>query len=417
MLGHVKRVEAGLIAVALAIAASCGGDDDSADADQPDDTDAAVDSAAPPTEAPPETTAAGATSDPPSDSTPDTTDSTTETTGGSGESDGGDLRVAMVSDGEVLLGGWYGAMEEGRLHVEEQTGLDVELIENVAVGQDAQNTIEDLASDGYDVIISIATYDAEIAAIAPEYPDTVFLQVCDATVLDNMAQYCTAVEQARYVDGVLAASLSESGQIGYVIGFEIPFVLKPLNAFVQGARSINPDATVQVVAINSWFDPTLERQAAESLVNNGVDVLTYDLSSSAVPEVASENEIPFVGYGFDDAATQAPDAWAGGSLYIWGPIWVEQINAVRDGTWETTYAYGGYESGYLGYTELSDLVPADVAALVQTKLDELADGTLDPLAGPILDNAGNVAVAEGDTADVALCCDWVADGVVGDIGG
>jgi basic membrane protein A len=323
----------------------------------------------------------------------------------------------MVSDGEVLLGGWYGSMEDGRLYLEEQTGLPVDLVENVAVGQVAQRTFEDLAADGYDVLISIATYDADIAAVAPNHPDTIFLQSCDATILDNMAQYCTAVEQARYVDGVLAASLSETGKIGYVIGFEIPFVLKPLNAFVRGAQSVNPDVTVEVAVTNSWFDPTLERQAAESLVNNGADVLTYDLSSSAVPEVASENGIPFVGYGYDDAATQAPDAWAGGSLYNWGPIWVEQIEAIQAGTWETTYAYGGFEAGYLDYTELPDTVPEDVKSLVGTTIDQLTSGEVDPLAGPINDKSGSVAIAEGETADVATCCDWVADGVVGDVGG
>jgi basic membrane protein A len=313
----------------------------------------------------------------------------------------------------VLLGGWYGSMEDGRLYLEEQTGLTVDLVENVAVGQAAQRQLGDMASDGYDMLISIATYDADIKAIAPDHPDTVFLQPCDATVLDNMAQYCTAVEQGRYVDGVLAASLSEAGRIGYVIGFEIPFVLKPLNAFVRGAQSVNPDVTVDVVVTNSWFDPTLERQAAESLVTNGADVLTYDLSSPAIPEVAAENGIPFVGYGYDDAATQAPDAWVGGSLYNWGPIWVEQVEALQAGTWETTYAYGGFESDYLRYSELADAVPADVQTLVESTIEQIKGGTLDPLAGPINDTAGNVAVAEGETADVATCCDWYAEGISG----
>ena len=340
---------------------------------------------------------------------------TSQTTGSTepAATEGSRLRVGMVSDGEVLLGGWYGSMEDGRLYLEEQTGLTVDLVENVAVGQAAQRQFDDMASDGYDVLISIATYDADLKAIAPDHPDTVFFQPCDATVLDNMAQYCTAVEQARYVDGVLAASLSEAGRIGYVIGFEIPFVLKPLNAFVRGAQSVNPDVTVDVVVTNSWFDPTLERQAAESLVTNGADVLTYDLSSSAIPEVAAENGIPFVGYGYDDAATQAPDAWVGGSLYHWGPIWVEQLAALQAGTWETTYAYGGFESDYLRYSDLADTVPADVQARVGSTIDQIKAGTLDPLAGPINDTAGNVAVAEGETADVATCCDWYAEGISG----
>lgn len=327
-----------------------------------------------------------------------------------------ELRIAMISDGEALLGGWYGSMDLGRQYLEDNVdGITVDVVENVAVGQVAQRTIEDLAADGYDIIISVATFDADMAKVAPGYPEVVFLQSCDATVLDNMAQYCPATEQARYADGVLAASLSETGKIGYVYAFETPYVVKPLNAFVLGAQSVNPEVVVEVVGTNSWFDPTLERQAAESLVNNGADVLTYDLSSSAIPEVAVENGIAFVGFGYDDAATQAPDAWAGGSIYNWGPMWVEQVEAVIAGTWETTYAYGGYESGYLAYTEIPSSVPAEARAAVEAAIEGLRSGEIVPLAGPIHDRDGNVAVAEGAEADGGWCCDWVVRGVVGDI--
>jgi len=327
-----------------------------------------------------------------------------------------ELRIAMISDGEALLGGWYGSMDLGRRHLENNVdGLTVDVIENIAVGQVAQRTIEDLAADGYDMIISIATFDADMAKVAPDYPEVVFLQSCDATVLDNMAQYCPATEQARYADGVLAASLSATGKIGYVYAFETPYVVKPLNAFVLGAQSVNPEIVVEVVGTNSWFDPTLERQAAESLVNSGADVLTYDLSSSAIPEVASENGIAFVGFGYDDAARQAPDAWAGGSIYNWGPMWVEQVEALKAGTWETTYAYGGYESGYLTFSEFPDSLPVDVRTAVEAALEGLRAGEIVPLAGPIHDRDGNVVVAPGEAADGGWCCDWVVRGVVGNI--
>lgn len=393
-----------LIAGVALLAASCGGNDEDAagaalpappeaPAPQPEPAPPEPPEPAPPEPAPPE---------PPEPDPPPAAPQ--------------ELRIAMISDGEALLGGWYGSMDLGRQYLEENVdGITVDVIENVAVGQVAQRTIEDLAVDGYDMIISIATFDADMAKVAPDYPGTVFLQSCDATVLDNMAQYCPATEQARYADGVLAASLSEAGKIGYVYAFETPYVVKPLNAFVLGAQSVNPDIIVEVVGTNSWFDPTLERQAAESLVNSGADVLTYDLSSSAIPEVASENGIAFVGFGYDDAATQAPDAWAGGSIYNWGPMWVEQVEALQTGTWETTYAYGGYESGYLSFTEIPSSVPADARAAVQAAVEGLRSGEIVPLAGPIHDRDDNVAVPAGEEADGGWCCDWVVRGVVGDI--
>ncbi|MXZ54426.1 MAG: BMP family ABC transporter substrate-binding protein [Acidimicrobiaceae bacterium] len=307
-------------------------------------------------------------------------------------------------------------MDLGREHlIENVDGIVVDAVYNVPFGQVGQRTIEDLAIDGYDLIIGTSTFNAEFSAVAPDYPDTLFLHSCDVTILENMSQYCVAAEQGRYVDGVLAASLSESGKIGYVYGFAIPVVIKSLNAFVVGARTVNPDIVVEVIGTNSWFDPTLERQAAESLVNNGADVLTYDLSSSAVPEVASENGLPFVGFGYDDAASQAPDAWVGGSLYNWGALFVDEVEALKAGAWESTYVYGGYELGYLRYTELSDRVPADVQAAVEAALEGLRSEQIVPLAGPITDRDGNTVVAEGEAADPGPCCTWVIEGVVGDV--
>lgn len=410
--GEMNRVIrwSALVALLVAfglIAASCGDDDDSESSSQPapqETEDSSGDGDGEPA------------ADDASEPEPEPEDESEEP-GPDAARSAADLRVAMVSDGEPNLGGWYGAMELGRIYLEDAfDGLVVETFNNVAPGQVAQQTFEDLAADGYDVIISVATFDADIATIAPDYPDTVFFQSCDATVLENMAQYCPATEQARYVDGVLAASLSTKGKIGYVVGFGIPHVIKPLNAFTLGAQSVNPDIEVEVVATSSWFDPTLERQAAEALVNNGADVLTYDLSSSAIPEVASENGIPFVGFGYADAATQAPEIWAGGSLYQWGPMWVEQFTAILDGTWATTYAYGGYESGYLSYTDLGASVPADVATAVEDALAGLESGAIQPLLGPLADREGNEVVAEGEFADGGACCEWILAGIVGDVG-
>ena len=406
---------AALIAVFALLAANCGDDDDGATDDTPATTAAPVETEPEPEPATdpdpePETEPEPSTEAPeePAEEAPEP-ETATEVSE--------DLRIAIVSDGEALLGGWYASMDVGRQLLEANVdGIVVDVVENVAYGQVAQRTFEDLAVDGYDVIIATSTFDADMAPVAAEYPDTVFMNTCEATVLDNMSQFCPAVEQARYVDGVLAASLSETGKIGYVYAFAYPIVIKPINAFLMGARSVNPDIVVEVIGTNSWFDPTLERQAAESLVNNGADVLTYDLSSSAIPEVASENGIPFVGFGYADAATQAPDAWAGGSLYNWGAIWVDEIEAMKSGTWQASIVYGGYESDYLSYSEISGGVPADVGDLVESTIAAMRSGGLSPLAGPIVDRDGNVVVPEGEEADVSVCCNWVADGIVGDVG-
>ena len=329
------------------------------------------------------------------------------------------VRVAFIYDGTIDQAGWNGSMDQGRQLLEQEVpGAEVISVEDISPGQAAQRVMADLAEEGYDLIIGTSTFDADMAIVSPDYPETGFLQACDATVTENMGQFCLAVEEARYVDGVLAATLSETGQIGYVAGFPIFFVLKPLNLFAAGARSVNPDIQVHVVFTNHWFDPNLELQAANALIDLGADILTYDLSSSAVPEVAAQRGVGFIGYGYDDARLQAPDSWRGGSLYNWGPAFVTTAQDIAAGTWEPGYLYGGYADGLLGYAEFGPSVPAEAQDAVNSLIADISAGEVDVFAGPLGDRDGNIIVPEGEVLgffDRAVCCDWVIEGVQGAI--
>jgi basic membrane protein A len=398
------------------VAAACG-----------DDAEDAPDAASEAPAVAPETTAAAApetttTAEPeaPAEATTTMPDAPTEVTDTPSSSDGAGLRVAFLFDGTIDQGGWNGSMHRGQQYLEqEMPGAEVIAVEDISPGQSAQRAMSDLAEDGYHLIVGTSTFDADMAIVAAEYPETGFLHACDATVTANMGQFCLAVEEARYVDGALAAMLSETGTIGYVAGFPIFFVLKPLNLFVAGARSVNPDAEVHVVFTNNWFDPNLELQAANALIDLGADVLTYDLSSSAVPEVAAQRGVGFIGYGYDDARIQAPDSWIGGSLYNWGPAFVTTAQDLTAGTWEPGYVYGGYADGLLGYAEFGPTVPAEAQDAVNGLIADIVAGDLDVFAGPLVDRDGNSIVSEGEALDFfarAVCCDWVIDGVHGEIG-
>ena len=405
-----------IVATMCLVMAACG--DDEADAPAAPATTAA---AAPETTvaAAPETTVAAAP-EAPAEVTTTVPEAPTEVADTLDASDGTGMRIAVIYDGTLDQGGWQGSMDAGTQLLEDSMpGAEVLRVEAIDPGQTAQRAMTDLAEDGYHLIIGTATYDADMAIVSANYPDTAFLHACDATITANMGQYCLAVEEARYVDGALAAALSETGQLGYVAAFGISFVLKPLNLFTAGARSVNPDAEVHVVFTNDWFDPNLELQAANALIDLGVDVLTYDLSSSAVPEVAAQRGAGFIGYGYDDARLQAPDSWLGGSLYNWGAAFVTTAQEVAAGTWEPGYIYGGYADDLLGYAEFGPSVPAEAQDLVDGLIADIAAGDLDVFAGPMVNRDGNVEVPEGETLDFfsrAVCCDWVIEGVQGEIG-
>ena len=139
-----------------------------------------------------------------------------------------------------------------------------------------------------------------------------------------MGIYYGAGEEANYLAGMSAGAATESNIIGFVAPFPIPEVIRHINAYTLGAQSVNPDATVKVVWVNSWFDPTNERQAADSLIAAGADVIASGGDSPAPGEAAKAAGLAWTGYDSDQSAN-FPDEWLTAAVYNWGPYYTEQV--------------------------------------------------------------------------------------------
>ncbi|MGI9596511.1 MAG: BMP family ABC transporter substrate-binding protein, partial [Acidimicrobiales bacterium] len=296
-------------------------------------------------------------------------------------------------------------------------GLDVQVLEEISPGQTTTNAAEDLAADGVDMVVSTFFSQPDILAIADQYPDTVFLTWAGFETAANVGHYDAATEDGRYLDGLIAGSVTESGIIGYPAGFPIEEVNRALNAFTIGVREVNPDAVVQAVYINSWYDPPVEQQAAEALANSGADVLGHELNSPAVASVAEDRGLSVVGYT-SDRSSEAPNAWLTSFRFEWGPYFIDQIAAVIDGSWAPALTYGGLAEGMIGNGPYGEAVTDDILALVDQRRQEIIDGTFDYFAGPLVDNEGNEVVAEGETIpfeERSVCCLWLIEGIEGSI--
>ncbi len=123
-------------------------------------------------------------------------------------------------------------------------------------------------------------------AVAEQYPDVVFEHATGYMTADNMGNYFGAAEEGRYLEGMAAAAASETGELGYVAAFPIPEVLRGINAWTLGARSVNPDATVRVVWTSTWYDPETEGQAAQGLLDAGVDAIGMHQDTPATGQAA-----------------------------------------------------------------------------------------------------------------------------------
>jgi basic membrane protein A and related proteins len=335
--------------------------------------------------------------------------------------DDGVLRVAYVYVGPVGDAGWTYAHDLGRQAMEDALGDRVEttFIESVEEGAPAERVFEDLAREGYDVIFGTSFgFMDPMEAVAPNFPETVFEHCSGYKTLDNMGNYFGAMEEPRYLSGMAAGAVTEADRIGYVAAFPIPEVIRGINAFTLGVREVNPEATVEVVWTSTWYDPAVELEAAESLLDRGVDVVAQHQDTPAPGQAAEERGAHWVGYN-SDMSEFAPDAWLTAPVWDWGPYYTETVEQVWDGTWEPREVYDSMADGTVGLADYGPDVDEDTQALIEERAQEIIDGTFAPFTGPLADQDGEVRVEDGVemTLDELLSIDWFVEGVVGSTGG
>jgi len=341
---------------------------------------------------------------------------------GTGNGSGDDVVTAgFIYIGPINDGGWTQAHEAGRADAAETLGDTAELTykENVPEGPEAAQAMRDMIADGADIIFANSFgYGDAIKEVAAEHPDVKFEHATglDTGGLPNVATYFGASEDTIYLTGLAAgAAIPEGGTVGFVAPFAIPEVIRHINAFQVGVAEVNPTATTKVVWTNTWFDPETERQAADSLIADGVDAIASGQDSPASGEAANEAGLPFVGYD-SDQSENLPEVWLTASLYHWGTYYAERIQAVIDGTWETGDYYGGIADGFVSLAPFGDLVTQETRDLIGQREDDLVSGDFYEFAGPLVDQDGTERVPEGESMSLQdiLAMDWFIDGVDGD---
>jgi len=341
----------------------------------------------------------------------------TDTTGGSDTTaaESTDIKVAVVYIGVPGDAGWTYQHDQGIAELEKHLGIEVKRVENIPDNADSQKTYEQLAADGYDLIFGTSFgYGDPMLAVAANYPDTCFEWATGYKTAENLGTYFGAAEEARYLTGLAAGKATQNGKIGYVAAFPIPEVLRGINAFTIGVREVNPEATVQVQWTKTWFDPTLEGEAAQALVDAGVDVLAQHQDSTATGEVAKNAGIKWAGYN-SDTSSFAPEAWLTAPTWDWGPYYTQTAEAVAAGTCPTDQYYGTMADGMVTLASFGDSVDADTQAMIEEKKQAIIDGTFAPFSGPLNNQDGTQILAEGESAtlDQLLGMDFFVEGVIG----
>jgi basic membrane protein A and related proteins len=300
--------------------------------------------------------------------------------------------------------------------------LEILRAENVPENQEAERVMENMIRNGAKIIFPTSYGHLDPALeVAKRHPDVIFMHQGGLKSAENVGTYFGTIWETVYLSGVAAGHMSQTGKLGYIVAFPIPQVLLNINAFTLGAQSVNPDIETTVVFTASWCDPGQQAEAANSLIAQGVDVLTqHQDCSKTIVETAERNGVMTVGY-HADASTLAPEGWITGSIWDWGDLFVDIVENVESGAWASSPYNGRYRTGVAaGAVKLAPFgqnVPQEVQDEIAALQEQILSGEFFPFEGPIYDQAGNVRIAEGERPSVEEleAADYLIQGVVGSI--
>jgi simple sugar transport system substrate-binding protein len=361
----------------------------------------------------------------------------------------GNTQETKIKAGFIYVGpigdfGWSYAHDQARRIVDDTyPWLETVYVEAVPEGE-VEGVIDRLINqEGVDIVVttSFGFMDGTFSA-AQRYPDKIFFHCSGFKRAPNMATYMADFHQVYYLNGVIAGALTKTGKLGYVGAFPIPELKRHINAFALGARRVNPNAEVLVRWLQtSWYDPAGAKEAAESLIAEGVDVLAFTEDSPTVVQVAAEHGLPSFGH-YSPMYKFAPNFVASGQLVHWEAIYFDFFAKVYAGLYtpknlgNVDYWWllreGAVELGadfgmpinpvfedQLKSTIVNDPVYGEISVydLVFALLKAMADPeyAFSPFTGPIRDRKGHLRVPEGVrlTMDELITMEWAAEGIVG----
>ncbi|QSP95368.1 BMP family ABC transporter substrate-binding protein [Marinobacter salinisoli] len=325
------------------------------------------------------------------------------------------MKVGFVYVGPIGDHGWSYQHDQGRLAVEQHFGDKVETtyVENVNEGADAERTIRRLAQAGNDVIFTTSFgFMNPTARVAEQFPDITFLHATGYKRAENLGTYLSVTYEGRYATGVAAGMVTETNTLGYIASFPIPEVIRDINAVYLGAKEVNPDIDLKVVWVNTWFDPAKEADAASALMDQGVDVIVQHTDSPA-PLMAAEKRGKWGVGQASDMRKFGGDAHLLSVVNDWAPYYVNTVQSVMDGTWESQDYWGGISDDVIQIVGISERLSEEQRAKVDSVIDAIDSGEFHPFTGPLKDQTGTLRVPEGVrmTNDELASMNWYVEGI------
>ncbi len=359
---------------------------------------------------------------------------TASTDGAEGTSEApGDVVVGFIYVGPKDDFGYNQAHAEGAAAMAAVPGIKIieeaSVPETTAVLETMRSMIE---IDGATVLFptSFGYFDPYMLELAAEFPEVQFFHAGglyqDGVHPNNVGSYFGYIDEAQYVAGVVAGHTSKSGNLGFVAAKPIPQVLRNINSFTLGAKSVNPAATTQVIFTGDWALPVKEAEATNSMADQGIDVVTCHVDSpKVVMETAEKRGIFSSGYHADQSPL-APKGYLTGAEWDWVSIYTflgEQFVAGK-----TLMAgdidhilRGGLADNFCKLSAYGPAVSDEAIADADAAKEKILKGELVIYEGELKDNTGKAVLAAGEKYEQQNIelekMDWLIEGVKGSIDG
>jgi simple sugar transport system substrate-binding protein len=322
--------------------------------------------------------------------------------------------------------GYNQAQAQAAAEIKKLPGVTVIEQEKVPETTDVQKTMGSMIEqDGATLLFptSFGYFDPHMLKMAEKYPKVRFAH-CGGLWTEgkhpkNTGSYFGYIDECQYLNGVVAGHTSKSKKIGFIAAKPIPQVLRNINAFTLGARSVDPKITTQLVITGDWSLPVKEAEAANSMIDQGVDVITCHVDSpKVIVETAERRNIFVCGYHANQAAL-APKGYLTGAEWNWITPYTLHVKDAMAGKPLVNFLRGGLKEGFVKPSAYGNVVSDPARKAADGIKAQMVKGDYVIFKGPIKDNAGKTVVAGGtaqkQTDPVLEQMSYLVEGVIGKV--
>ncbi len=326
------------------------------------------------------------------------------------------LDIGVLLPSPIADVGWSHALVQGFNGIKEKYGDDVTLniVENIQEGPDADRIMNKMVGDGNKfILLGSFGYMNSGLKLAKRNPDISFIHASGYKVADNFSPFTAKYFEGSFLMGMAAADLTKTKKLGVVGAYAIPELISTINGFALGARSVDPEITVDIIWLNSWFDPAKAQASAKALIANGADILFSNSQDTPSVVTVGEEEGAYVFNLNSSMKAYAPTKYLGVVKTDWVPFFSASVDAHLNGSFEGRNEWLGVDADVVVTEEWNPDISAEMMAKIKAVEAEISSGARHVYDGPLFNQDGEQVVAAGERLDDGgiLGINWHVQGI------